>query len=39
LLYHVPISRGCGAEGTVPENPEPDRRSTVKTRFGVGQGN
>ena len=22
---HVPIDRGCRAEGTVPENPEPDR--------------
>ena len=24
-LRHVPIGRGGGAEGTVPENPEPDR--------------
>ena len=23
-LRYVPIGRGCGAEGTVPENPEPD---------------
>ncbi len=23
-LRHVPIGRGCRAEGTVPENPEPD---------------
>ncbi len=24
-VRHVPIGRGGGAEGTVPENPEPDR--------------
>ena len=24
-LRHVPFGRGGGAEGTVPENPEPDR--------------
>jgi len=24
-LCHLPIGRGCRAEGTVPENPEPDR--------------
>ena len=24
-VCHVPIGRGGGAEGTVPENPEPDR--------------
>ena len=23
-VRHVPIGRGGGAEGTVPENPEPD---------------
>jgi len=23
-VRHVPIGRGSGAEGTVPENPEPD---------------
>ena len=23
-LRHVPTGRGCGAEGTVPENPEPN---------------
>ncbi len=23
--HHVPIGRGCRAEGIVPENPEPDR--------------
>ncbi len=24
-VRHLPIGRGGGAEGTVPENPEPDR--------------
>ena len=24
-VRHVPTGRGCCAEGTVPENPEPDR--------------
>ena len=24
-VRHLPIGRGCRAEGTVPENPEPDR--------------
>ncbi len=24
-IRHVPTGRGCGAEGTISENPEPDR--------------
>ena len=36
-LCHLSTRRGGSIEGTVPENPEPDRRSTAKTRSGVGR--
>ena len=38
-VRHVPIGRGGGAEGAVPENTEPDRRSATKTRSSLGRGN